>query len=230
MQTREAADRSDAALSRYVGEEGERYFAWQRASSTGAGPVEARKFSEHVPPTARVLDFGCGQGELLLALPCAERIGVEPNPAARAVCASRGLAVAESLAEIPDASVDVVISNHALEHVPHPLRSLQELRRVLAPGGRVVLCLPFDDWRRQRRYDPKDINLHLYTWSPLLIGNLLAQAGFSVSRTWMLTHAWPPGWRALDRRLPRAAFDLVCRLYSVLRRQRQVMALAAKPE
>ena len=51
---------------------------------------------------------------------------------------------------------------------------------VLKPGGLLVLYVPVDDWRlrRQRRVDP-DVNHHLYTWTPLLLANLLREAGFA---------------------------------------------------
>ena len=43
---------------------------------------------------------------------------------------------------LPDASVDVVLTPHVLEHVPHTDRALDELFRVLRPGGRVFLQVP----------------------------------------------------------------------------------------
>jgi SAM-dependent methyltransferase len=43
---------------------------------------------------------------------------------------------------LPDASVDVVLTPHVLEHVPDTDRALAELRRVLRPGGRVFLQVP----------------------------------------------------------------------------------------
>jgi hypothetical protein len=44
----------------------------------------------------------------------------------------------------------------------------------------VALYVAIDDWRsrHQRRVDP-DINHHLYTWTPLLLANLLREAGFA---------------------------------------------------
>lgn len=42
----------------------------------------------------------------------------------------------------PDASLDIVLSAHVLEHVPDTDRALAELHRVLAPGGSLVLQVP----------------------------------------------------------------------------------------
>lgn len=44
--------------------------------------------------------------------------------------------------DLPDASVDVVLTPHVLEHVPDTGRALSELYRVLSPGGRVFLQVP----------------------------------------------------------------------------------------
>jgi len=43
---------------------------------------------------------------------------------------------------LPDASLDVVLTPHVLEHVPDTVSALSELHRVLAPGGRVYLQVP----------------------------------------------------------------------------------------
>ena len=44
--------------------------------------------------------------------------------------------------DLPDASVDVVLTPHVLEHVPDTERALAELFRVIAPGGRMYLQVP----------------------------------------------------------------------------------------
>jgi len=56
---------------------------------------------------------------------------------------------AVELAPIGDASYDLVLSSHTLEHVANPLRALREWRRVLRPGGALVLVLP----RREATFD-----------------------------------------------------------------------------
>jgi len=48
----------------------------------------------------------------------------------------------DGLAPIADESFDVVIASHLLEHLANPLAAMAECRRVLRPGGRLVLILP----------------------------------------------------------------------------------------
>ena len=211
----------------YRGELGQEYFDWQGSNADLEAAIESSKFAPHVSATDTVVDFGCGAGALLATLQIGERIGVEPNPPAREAGEARGVRVVASTRELEDEIADVVISNHALEHTLAPLDELRELRRVLKPGGRLVMWLPIDDWRAQRR-PGEDVNHHLYTWTPLLIQNLLDEAGFAVRECRVVTHAWPRYYRVLFKRLPRPAFDALARAWAVLRRRRQVMALAER--
>jgi SAM-dependent methyltransferase len=49
---------------------------------------------------------------------------------------------AENLSAIADDSVDFVIANHLLEHLENPIRGLQEMTRVVRPGGILYIALP----------------------------------------------------------------------------------------
>ena len=42
-----------------------------------------------------------------------------------------------------DASFDLIVSSHVMEHVPDPWRALGEIHRVLRPGGRYIFSVPF---------------------------------------------------------------------------------------
>jgi len=103
-------------------------------------------------------------------------------------------------------SVDAVVSNHALEHNPQPLAELRDLFGLLKPEGQLRLWVPVDDWRAQTDAMAGDENHHLYTWTPLLMRNLLEEAGFAVSSVRVITHAWPPQTARLAS-LPPPAFD-----------------------
>jgi SAM-dependent methyltransferase len=208
----------------YSGERGEAYLTYQRRYGELGAELNRFKFEPHVRPTDAVLDFGCGIGALLERLDAADKTGVEVSDLARRAARERGLRVVASTGELADASADVVISNHALEHVLSPLEELRELRRVLRTAGKLVVWLPIDDWRTQRR--PRaDPNHHLYTWTPLLLSNLLEEAGFEVRECRVVTHAWPPFTSAVAR-LPRPIFDVIAGIWAFLRRRRQLMAVA----
>ncbi len=103
------------------------------------------------------------------------------------------------------------------------------MKRVLKADGRLVLVLPLDDWRRSRRFHPDDRNYHLFAWTPLLIGNLVTDAGFRVSSITTVRHAYPPGVGILWRQLPERAFDGICGVWSVIALMRQLKVIAIRP-
>lgn len=219
------------ASRHYVGSKGEQYFEYQRQHAVTGGRIHADLFRPFIQAGDVVVDFGAGTGALLAHLPGSDKRAIELNPAARAFCAStfQIQAVAES-AELPSDFADVVVSNHCLEHVPYPIAAMREVHRILKPGGLFVLCLPLDDWRTQRKYDAADVNHHLHTWTPLLLGHTLAEAGFHDPDIRVLTHAWPPGFAALHARLPKALFDCVCWSFALLKKRRQLFAVVRKTE
>lgn len=93
----------------------------------------------------RVLEVGCGQGHLTKALAArgVDIVGVDANPQAVEV-ADTGLVrhmYAEQL-EFEDDSFDVIVSVHAIEHIPPLEEALAEMARVLAPRGRAVFIYP----------------------------------------------------------------------------------------
>jgi ubiquinone/menaquinone biosynthesis C-methylase UbiE len=102
----------------------------------------------------RILDVGCGTGELAVEL--ARRLGsidyvgidVSPEAARQAFALGRpGTYVAADAERLPfaDGVFDAAVSLYALEHFMHPRESLRELARVVRPGGLVaVLSLSYD--------------------------------------------------------------------------------------
>ncbi len=59
----------------------------------------------------------------------------------------------DGLRPLADASLDVVVASHVIEHVANPIAALVEFQRVLRPGGRLVLIVPDRehtfDWVRE---------------------------------------------------------------------------------
>jgi ubiquinone/menaquinone biosynthesis C-methylase UbiE len=140
------------------------YEAWHRSVESASGGDETpwhRLIARHLTPgdlaDARVLEIGCGRGELvqrLLDTYGRPRLVVAADFASSAVEFARrrvqqsssrnvGWAVA-SMQEIPlaDSTFDVVISCETVEHVADPVKALREVHRVLRPGGRLLLTTP----------------------------------------------------------------------------------------
>ncbi len=220
------------ALAHYRGPAGERYYSYQSQFAAITAQLSARKFVKHIRPSDVVLDFGCGGGFVLSAITCNRRFGIEVNPVAREIAETNGLTCFETLDQIADQTIDVVISHHSLEHVPSPLIILQQLQSKLKPGGLLLLVVPIDDWRTQKQYDPSEINHHLYTWTPLLLGHLLSEAGFDTENlsTTIGTNGWFRGFPRFYGKIPQPIFDLLSRVWCILRRTREVYAVVRKAD
>lgn len=101
-------------------------------------------------PDARVLEVGCGRGHLTtrLAARGIDVIGVDANPMAVEIAGTERVRhmKGESL-DFDEASFDVVISIHALEHIPDLELALSEMARVLVGGGRALHVYPAEPIR-----------------------------------------------------------------------------------
>jgi methionine biosynthesis protein MetW len=103
---------------------------------------------------ARVVDLGCGEGDLLLALKLLKRVraeGIELSDACIQACVAKGLFsvhhgdLDEGLADYPDKSVDYVISTNTIQVLHRPMVLIREMARV---GKRCIVSFPnFAHWR-----------------------------------------------------------------------------------
>jgi SAM-dependent methyltransferase len=76
---------------------------------------------------------------------------------------------------VADASIDVVLATETLEHVPDPAQFLAQARRVLRPGGKLILTVPF---AARWHYIPHDY----WRYTPSSLNNLLGEAKFGEVR------------------------------------------------
>lgn len=104
-----------------------------------AWPHEPLLDALSLSPSADVLEVGAGQGRLLHFLGrrghSGRLVGLDPQPGAGVQSGS-----AEDL-PFPTASFDVVLMVRMLSHCADPLQALTEARRVLRPGGTIVIAV-----------------------------------------------------------------------------------------
>lgn len=198
-----------------------------------------------VQPGMQVLDVGCGRGEILrhCARLGADACGVDYAPVAIELAsrvmagepAALGkMAVAQSDAKylpFPEAHFDRVLMFDVVEHLyPWELRqSLSEIRRVLKPGGALIVHTAPNAWYDRYAYplvrlmrglmgqgarypkDPRALNVsanvevHVNEQSQLSLRNTLRQAGFRRVKTWLES---PPQNRRENRLLALTRFVL----------------------
>jgi methionine biosynthesis protein MetW len=112
-----------------------------------------REIVRLVRPGARVLDVGCGEGELLELLTREKRIdgqGLEISPAGVAACLAKGLAVVQGdgdrdLDHFPTRAFDYAVLSKTLQQMREPRHVLCELLRI---ADQAVVSVPnFGHWR-----------------------------------------------------------------------------------
>lgn len=159
--------------------------------------------SRFVSGARRCLDFGAGTGALVLALRArgVEADGVEWAEQARAFArAERGLALEQDLSSSPPDRYDLVTMIEVIEHLLDPASALAQVRRVLRPGGRLVVTTPNrrglrarldgGEWREAKK------KFHLLFFDERSLHHHLRAAGFVHVRSWRSFPPQHPGVRA----------------------------------
>lgn len=188
----------------------DKYFEWQKKIGEFGGKANLFKFKDYIAPTDTVLDFGCGGGYLLQNINAGQKIGVEINISARVKAMENGVNCYSNLSEIPDDSVDAIISNHALEHVVNPADVLIEFKRVLRDRGIIVVVVPRES---SSVVDMNDRNMHLYTWTPQTLVNLFRVCGIDIVEHSSICHMWPLHYQKIQRLVGWNIFHKICWLY-----------------
>jgi SAM-dependent methyltransferase len=168
---------------------------WERLPDDREPPdLELRRdflLEAKLSPGERALDLGSGAGDFtaLLAGAGADVVGAEVAEAAVARARAAHPELAFTLVPLDgplpfeDNSFELVWASEVIEHVADTARWLSEVRRVLAPRGRLLLTTPAHSraamaLRGVERYsEPLGDHLHLYTRRSLL--ELLDEFGFS---------------------------------------------------
>lgn len=142
------------------------------------------------PDINRVLEIGCGNGWNMsrFAQEGHNAIGLDIVPERVALAAVHGPALLADGLRLPvgDECLDMVYIQHVLHHIGDVERALAEVRRVLRPGGVLVLIETVEDnpiIRWGRRLHPKwlgDVINARFTFAGLAM--MISDAGFRVSR------------------------------------------------
>jgi ubiquinone/menaquinone biosynthesis C-methylase UbiE len=158
--------------------------AWRRLIARIAGPA-----------SLDALDIGCGTGflSLLLAAQGHRVTGVDLAllmlAQARSKAAAQGVEIrliaddVETLASLPAASFDLAVERHVIWTLPNPEAALQTWRRVLRPGGKVVLI---EGWwsgmePREEYAEIRD-RLPLFGGQPIAeLAKIVCASGFEVA-------------------------------------------------
>jgi SAM-dependent methyltransferase len=148
---------------------------WQDGFTDGADPEYEEQIlpliRRHLAGAARVLDVGCGEGQvarMALADGAAGAVGIDPTWAQLVVAAERGGGASyarSGAAALPfaDASFDAAVACLVFEHIHEVDEAIVEVARVLRPGGRFLFLLnhpllqtPNSGWIDDQILDPPE--------------------------------------------------------------------------
>jgi len=174
----------------YYGGSGAKFVASVERLRARVARRRARRLAGGLPPGARVLDVGCGDGRLLAAFAA---LGYRAVGTERAGRYPRGLSSLSGVeirpgdlteAALGEGQFDLCIYWHVLEHLHDPRATLARARGVLKPGGRLVIAVPNLDSLQARWSGPAwfhlDIPRHLYHFTPKSLAKLLLRSGFNL--------------------------------------------------
>ncbi len=148
-----------------------------------------------------LLDLGCGCGDLLTELAPGHGLGVDANPTAIDLANQRHPQHSfhcgdATVLDVPEASVDGMVSMHLIEHLVDPDEALAAWRRLLKDGGRIVLTTPNRQFPHPEVFTDPD-HKRIFTGPELI--ELFAGGGFRVERAMTLgtwgVRRWPLVWR-----------------------------------
>jgi SAM-dependent methyltransferase len=163
------------------------YSIWRR---------ELRRFiGGHSAARLRIVDVGCGPGFLLRCFARwfhgAQLIGVDQSQAlleiAQARCETMNALIGDACAlPLANGSADVAFALHVVEHLEEPGQFFAEARRVVRPGGLLVIATPNAEGLGARIMgrkwigfsDPTHISLH----GPSYWSEMLDRSGFEIAR------------------------------------------------
>jgi 2-polyprenyl-3-methyl-5-hydroxy-6-metoxy-1,4-benzoquinol methylase len=135
-----------------------------------------------------LLDIGAGTGDFLAAAKVAgwQVYGTEPNQKAKTIAEQKGIKLMADTATFESHSFDAITMWHVLEHVYDPQAQIAELKRLLKPGGTIMIAVP-----NFNSYDAKyygefwaayDVPRHLWHFSKTSIEKLVASQGLTLKQ------------------------------------------------
>jgi SAM-dependent methyltransferase len=137
-------------------------------------------------PPGRLLDVGCGTGDLAAVFMRHgwQVSGIEPSEQAARFAREAGVdAVNGTLADAPweDGYFDAIVFNHSLEHIDKPAEALADAARLLRPGGLLAVAVPnFGSWHRRlfgSAWFQLDLPRHLQHFDRNSLGGLVRRSG-----------------------------------------------------
>lgn len=139
----------------------------------------------------RILDVGAGSGNLVSALreiSFSNALGIDPFLDTDVLARDSRILVRKAELSDIDPAWDLIMFNHSFEHMAAQQAVLETCRRILSPGGRILIRIPTVSSYAFEKYGVNWVQLdaprHFYLHSRKSIALLAQQTGFTVVRIW----------------------------------------------
>jgi SAM-dependent methyltransferase len=150
-------------------------------------PEDIAKLAKmRISRSSRILDVGCGAGDLLLLM---ERYGftnlagIDPF-IEKDIEYPSGLTIRQLNVSDLNETYDVVMSHHVVEHIPNPFDALKDMARLTKPGGYVLIRMPNAASEAKDHYGVNwvqwDPPRHVFVHTPKTVEILAESAGLEV--------------------------------------------------
>jgi SAM-dependent methyltransferase len=142
-----------------------------------------------ISPDSRILDVGCGSGNLVYRLKDAGFkyvFGIDPYNSETILFPNGAVIEKKRLADVNE-PLDLITYHHSFEHIPTPLEELKRVSALLNPDGSCILRIPILDSYAWEKYKTNWVQLdaprHLFIYSIKSITLLVREAGLYVYKT-----------------------------------------------
>jgi SAM-dependent methyltransferase len=142
-------------------------------------------FQELIGPSAAVLDLGCGYGEFINQIGAGQKYGMDLNPDSARMLAGGVQFFRQDCSQpwpLPEHALDAVFTSNFFEHLPDKAtlgRTIEQARRCLKPGGRLIALGPNIKYLPGAYWDFWD---HYLPLTELTLCEGLRNRGFRIER------------------------------------------------
>lgn len=142
--------------------------------------------AENLPArNSRILEVGCGYGYLTNALNKlgmrTKGIDIAEGPVAYANRTYGDYFEVKDIPEIKDSSYDMIVGMEVIEHLPDPMKFMEQCHERLRPGGRLILTTPNKDfYNRKSVWVTNPPPIHLYWFGKKSMEKMARKAGFTM--------------------------------------------------
>ena len=156
-----------------------------------------------------VCDIGCGSGVLLKTLRphCRSAYGIDPSGVSLDCLKSQGIEAFQGTAEelpreVLGKSFDLITMQHSLEHCRNPATALQNIRKICAPTGRLLIEVPNHENFGFSKYGPawyhSDAGRHLHFFTARSLAKLASLTGWQTKEVgyFLYTRQFSENWIA----------------------------------